>query len=143
MWFNKHIDMQPYDFTLVSTVYICFTIVINKDTTIYFVNGKILSQHIKKLTSCKTYASHCLYIYSYYTCTPHMYLWQTKCELIMCITCVLHVSCVLHMFTGKCVHTPNYMQQCSYTHINFLSFTCSKLADTCIHTRVPTCLCKV
>ena len=50
-------------------------------------------------------------------------VWQTKCELVMCIA---HVS---HVFTGNCVHTKvvcNSACACQF----FKNFTCGKHADT-------------
>ena len=75
-------------FYIIHTFYI-FT---NRDMPIYFVGRKILLEAAQLQNWCIS-LSICVYC----TCIPHV-VWQTKCELVLCITCV---SCV---FTGNWVH---------------------------------------
>ena len=106
--------------------YICFHAIINKVMPIYYVSGKILLKHIKKLPSCQTDAFHCLlymHMYLLYLYTTSV-VWQTKCKLVMSIIYITFVHCWHAHAKIVC----NGVCTCQ-----LFMFTCSKCAGTHIY----------
>ena len=92
---------------------------------IYFINIKILLQHIKKLTSYKTNAFHCLYVSTepvHLTCSMknHVAMSSLSASLVCCV-CSLAGMWMPKLCATVCVN------------VKFINFTCGKHAGTRVY----------
>ena len=124
MCFNEWVN----NFTLVSTVSFHIIDFINKDMLTYFISGKMLLQHIKKLIRCISLPIFTASVH--HTCSVANQVWAHDVYL-SCVTYLLCIMCVYcHQWAQQ-----NCVQQCMCMP-NFKSFTCSKCAGTHVFTHV-------